>query len=350
MLEEAVRDIASLDAGLFEQAQARLDVLTKPPGSLGRLEEFAARLVAITGDLMPDVARKVIFTFAGDHGVAGAGVSAFPKEVTRQMVLNFLNGGAGINVLARHAGADVAVVNIGVDWDFGAVEGLLERNVVRGTKNMLEGPAMSREEALRCVEVGIELAREHGKKGYRMFGTGDMGIGNTTPSSAIAAVMTGKPVADVTGFGTGITEEMHARKIRVIEEAIGVNRPDPEDALDVLAKVGGAEIGGIAGVCIGGAAERVPVVVDGFIATAGALVACGLAPGVREYLFAAHRSVEKGQRAMLEKMGLRPIVDLDMRLGEGTGAALGMMLVEAGLKIYREMATFGEAGVSAKEG
>jgi nicotinate-nucleotide--dimethylbenzimidazole phosphoribosyltransferase len=349
MLEEAVRDIASLDGRLFQQAQARLDVLTKPPGSLGRLEEFAARLVAIAEDPMPDVAKKVIFTFAGDHGVASAGVSAFPKEVTRQMVLNFLRGGAGINVLARHAGADVAVVDIGVDCDFEAVEGLVAKKVVRGTKNMLEGPAMSREEALRCVEVGVELAREYRKKGYRMFGTGDMGIGNTTPSSAIASVMTGTPVADVTGFGTGITEQTHAHKIRVIEDSIGANGPDPEDALDVLAKVGGAEIGGIAGVCIGGAAERVPVVVDGFISTAGAMVACGIAPGVREYLFAAHRSVERGQQAMLEKMGLRPIVDLDMRLGEGTGAALGMMLVEAGLKIYREMATFGEAGVSEKE-
>jgi nicotinate-nucleotide--dimethylbenzimidazole phosphoribosyltransferase len=346
MLEETVKKITPVKEEFERKAQERLDMLTKPRGSLGRLEEFARRLVAITEDAMPTLEKKAIFTFAGDHGVADAGVSAFPREVTRQMVFNFLRGGAGINVLARHAGAEVAVVDIGVDHDFGSPEGLIERKVLRGTKNMLEGPAMSREEAIKCVEAGIALAVEYGKRGYKMLGTGEMGIANTTPSSAIASVMTGRPVSEVTGRGTGIDDERFKNKVKVIERAIELNRPDPTDALDVLAKVGGAEIGGIAGLCLGAAASRLPVVVDGFISTAGALIAHALEPRAAEYMFAAHRSVETGHAAMLEKMGLRPMLDLDMRLGEGTGAALGMSLIEAGLKIYKEMATFADAGVS----
>jgi nicotinate-nucleotide--dimethylbenzimidazole phosphoribosyltransferase len=265
------------------------------------------------------------------------------------MVLNFIRGGAGINVLARQAGADVAVVDIGVDYDFEDVPGLIKRKVVRGTKNMLNGPAMARQEALKCIEVGVGLADEYAGKGYGVFGTGEMGIGNTTPSSAIAAVLTGRPVGEVTGRGTGIDDAALLRKAEVIERAIEANRPDPADPLGVLAKVGGAEIAGIAGLCIGGALNRVPVVVDGFISTAGALVAVGLVPAVKGYLFAAHCSAERGHRAMLEHMGLRPILDFDMRLGEGTGAALAMLVVEAGLRIYREMATFGEAGVSGEK-
>ncbi|MCK4911223.1 MAG: nicotinate-nucleotide--dimethylbenzimidazole phosphoribosyltransferase [Thermodesulfovibrionales bacterium] len=348
MIKDAIAKIESLDNGLFEKAQARLDILTKPQGSLGRLEEFAARLVAITGETMPDMGKKVIFTFAGDHGVTKAGVSAFPSEVTPQMVLNFLAGGAGINVLARHAGADVAVVDIGVNYDFGQAGGLIHKKVVKGTANMLEGPAMTRQEAEACIEVGIELVREYKKKGYGIVGTGDMGIGNTTPSSAIAAVITGETVANVTGYGTGITDEAFKNKISVIEQVIKKNSPDAADGLDVLAKVGGAEIAGIAGVCIGAASEGMPVVVDGMISTAGALIAYTIEPKCAEYMFAAHKSVEIGQSAMLAKMGLEPIVDLGMRLGEGTGAALGMTLIEAGLKIYKEMATFESAGVTDK--
>jgi nicotinate-nucleotide--dimethylbenzimidazole phosphoribosyltransferase len=349
MLDETLKGIRPVNDELFEKAQARLDSLTKPPGSLGRLEEFARRLVAISGNTMPVLDRKVIFTLAGDHGVSGSGVSAYPKEVTPQMVFNFLRGGAGINVLARQAGADVAVVDVGVDYDFGDAGGLISRKVVSGTRNMLHGPAMSRQEALKCIEVGIGLAGEYAAKGYRMFGTGDMGIGNTTPSSAIAAVITGRPAGEVTGRGTGISDEGLKRKIEVIEQAIDENKPDPADPLDVLSKVGGAEIAGIAGICLGGAANGIPVVVDGFISTAGALVAYELEPSVADYLFAAHRSVEVGHTAMLDRMGLEPILDLGLRLGEGTGAALAMMLIEAGLRIYREMATFGEAGVSEKE-
>ncbi len=351
---ETIGIIKPVAAEFADAAQRRLDNLTKPPGSLGRLEEIARRLAAITEKTMPSLDGKVIFTFAGDHGVSEEGVSAYPKEVTRQMVLNFMNGGAAINVLARHAGADVVVVDIGVDFDFGTLSGephaapLLIEKVVYGTKNMRKGPAMSRQEAERCIETGIRLAEEYAGKGYKIMGTGEMGIANTTPSSAIAAVLTGRTVSDLTGTGTGIDRESLKKKIMVIEDSIAVNRPDPKDPIDVLSKVGGAEIGGIAGLIIGAAAMRIPVVIDGFISTAGALIAYSLEPNARDYMFAAHNSVEKGHKAMLEKIGLKPILDLDMRLGEGTGAALAMLVIEAGLKIYKEMATFGEAGVSDK--
>jgi len=348
-IEERLSSIKPVRRELYSAAQRRLDNLTKPPGSLGRLEEFARRLVAIYETEMPEIPRKVVFTFAGDHGVAEEGVSAYPPEVTRQMVFNFLNGGAGINVLARHAGAEVVVVDIGVDFDFQDCGGLVRKKVVYGTKNMAKGPAMTRAEALRCIEVGIELAGEYADRGFRAFATGEMGIANTTPSSAIAAVLTGRSVAEVTGRGTGIGDETLKKKVEVIEKAVSLNRPDPKDPVDVLSKIGGAEIGGIAGLCIGAAERGIPVVVDGFISTAGALIAWALTPVVADYLFAAHNSQEIGHRAMLEHMGLRPILDLDLRLGEGTGAALAMTLLDAGLKIYMEMATFQEAGVTGEK-
>lgn len=347
-LEEILGRIKHVDQGLVEKAQARLDTLTKPKDSLGRLEEFARRMVAITGDMRPKMDRKIIFTFAGDHGVADEGVSAFPREVTRQMVLNFLNGGAGINVLARHAGAEVVVVDIGVDYDFPEdAKGLVRSKVLRGTGNIRRGPAMTRDEAVRCLETGINIATEYARPGT-IFGTGEMGIANTTPSSALIAAFSGAMVEDVTGKGTGIDDHALTNKIEVIKDALRLNRPDPKDPIDVLAKVGGAEIAGIAGLILGAAAMKVPVVVDGFISTAGALVAYELKPEVRDYMFAAHKSVEKGHRVMLERMNLRPFVDLDLRLGEGTGAALAISLVEAGVRIYNEMATFGDAGVSEK--
>ncbi len=347
-IDSTIAAIRPVNADWFVTAQAHLDKLTKPPGSLGRLEEFARRIVAITENMSPVLDKKVVFTFAGDHGVVDEGVSAYPREVTSQMVFNFLRGGAGINVLARHARAEVVVIDIGVDYDFGGLEGLTSMKVVKGTKNFMLGPAMTRNEAVRCIETGIELAQGYAKKGYKIFGTGDMGIGNTTPSSAIVSVITGKPVAEVTGKGTGISDESLARKIKVIEEGIRINQPDPKDAVDVLAKVGGAEIGGIAGLILGAAAHRIPVVVDGFISTAGALIAYGLCPTVSDYLFAAHNSVEQGHRVMLEAMRLGPILDLNLRLGEGTGAALAMTLIDAGIKIYKEMATFGDSGVSGE--
>ncbi len=339
--------IDPIDTTLETIAQERLDNLTKPPGSLGRLEEFARRLVAITGNKMPPLfEKKAIFTFAGDHGITDESVALYPKEVTVQMVYNISRGGAAISVLSRHAGADEIVVDIGVDFDFSADKGVLSRKVVTGTKNMRKGPAMTRDEAERCIETGIELALEYRKRGYTMFGTGEMGIGNTTPSSAIAAVLTGQPVSMVTGRGTGITDETLQHKIKVIEDAIALNHPDPGDGIDILAKVGGTEIGGIAGLILGAASQRVPVVVDGFISTAGALIAHAIEPAAGGYMFSAHNSVEIGHKVVLNHLGLKPILDLDMRLGEGTGAALAMLIIEGGLKIYREMATFDEAGVT----
>ncbi len=356
-LNSVCSSITSTNGKFAEEAQRRLDSLTKPQGSLGRLEDFARQLVAISKNPMPGLDKKVIFTFAGDHGVAEEGVSAFPKEVTPQMVLNFINGGAGINVLARHAGAEVVVVDIGVDHDFGGNPlfkkegegGFISRKIVSGTKNMRKGPAMSREAAEECVHVGIELANDYVKREYKIFGTGEMGIANTTPSSAITAVLTGKPVEEITGRGTGINNETWKNKVQVIKDAIAVNNPNPSDPIDVLAKVGGTEIGGITGLIIGAAATKIPVVVDGFISTAGALIAYLIEPKTKDYMFAAHMSQEIGHQALLAKMGLMPILDLNMRLGEGTGTALAMFVIEAGLKIYKEMATFAEAAVANRD-
>ncbi|HEX9079025.1 MAG TPA: nicotinate-nucleotide--dimethylbenzimidazole phosphoribosyltransferase [Desulfuromonadaceae bacterium] len=349
LLTETLAAIEPVDSALLEKAQAKLDRKTKPLGSLGRLEEFARRFAAIAGCLEPDTRKKVIYTFAGDHGVTEEGISAFPREVTPQMVFNFLKGGAGVNVLARHSGCEVRVVDVGVDFDFGELPGLIGRKVARGTCNFARGPAMTREEALAALAVGIGLAREARAEGAAMVGTGEMGIGNTTPSSAIIAAISGKTVAEVTHRGTGISEEALATKVRVIEQGLAVNRPDPGDPLDVLAKVGGLEIAAIAGLVLGCAANRIPVVIDGFISTAGALIACELHPHARDYLFAAHRSVEIGHRFMLERIGAEPILDLKMRLGEGTGAALAMGLIEAGVKVLKEMATFDEAGVAEQQ-
>ncbi|BDV44411.1 nicotinate-nucleotide--dimethylbenzimidazole phosphoribosyltransferase [Geotalea uraniireducens] len=349
LLNETLSKIQPLDPDLLAKAQQKLDNKTKPLGALGRLEEFARRYAAISNSLEPSTWKKVIFTFAADHGVVAEGVSAFPKEVTVQMVYNFLQGGAGVNVLANHVRAEVLVVDVGVDHDFGDTPGLIAKKVARGTRNFAKGPAMTREEAVAALEVGIELANGCRADGVAMVGTGEMGIGNTTPSAAIIAALSGRPVAEVTHRGTGINDQSLANKIRVIEEGLAVNRPDPHDPLDVLAKVGGLEIAGIAGLILGCAANRIPVVVDGFISTAGALIAAEFNPLVKEYLFAAHQSVEIGHRFMLDRLGAAPILDLQLRLGEGTGAALAMGLIEAGVKILKEMATFEEAGVAEGE-
>jgi nicotinate-nucleotide--dimethylbenzimidazole phosphoribosyltransferase len=347
-LDATLALIRPVDADKMAAIQAGIDRQAKPQGSLGRLEEFACRFAAVTG--RNAVAKKVVFTFAGDHGVTEEGVSAFPREVTPQMVLNFIEGGAAINALARHAGAEVVVVDMGVDYEFKPMHGLLNKKVGRGTANLAMGSAMTRQEAICCLETGIELAVSCRDAGIDLVGTGDMGIGNTTPSSAIAAVFTGLPVARVTHRGTGIDDAALANKIRVIEQGLRVNAPDARDPVDVLAKVGGYEIGGIAGLIIGCAAIGIPVVVDGFISTAGAMIASELHPHVRDYLFAAHRSAEIGHVHMLERLRLRPMLDLDMRLGEGTGAALAMGLIEAGLRALREVKTFDEAGVAKENG
>ena len=348
-IEEVAGRIQPPDLSLWDKAQARLDRLTKPPGSLGRLEELAARYVMLTGDVKPDPPRAAVFTFAADHGIAKHGVSAYPQEVTAQMVLNFLRGGAGVNVLARHASAEVRVVDIGVASEVPPLPGLIHRKIAAGTKNFLREPAMTQEQARRAVETGIALAMEAAREGIGILGTGDMGIGNTTPSAAITAVLTGEPVTLVTGRGTGIDEVTMRHKIAVIEEALARHRPDRNDALDVLAKVGGFEIAGIAGLILGGAAARLPIMLDGFISGAAALIAVGLAPGCRDYLIASHRSVECGHEAALARLQLTPLLDLQLRLGEGTGACLGIGLLQAAINIYVQMATFDEAGVSGAE-
>ncbi|MEP6891737.1 MAG: nicotinate-nucleotide--dimethylbenzimidazole phosphoribosyltransferase, partial [Nitrospirota bacterium] len=345
---ETIDRIQPTDVRLLAQAQARLDRLTKPIGSLGRLEELAAHYVMITGEMNPKVPRGAVYTFAADHGVTVEGVSAYPSAVTPQMVLNFLRGGAGVNVLARHVGIEVRVVDIGVAFDFESAPGLIQRKVMPGTKNLMVESAMSLAQVEQALHVGIELATEAAHEGIGLIGTGEMGIGNTTASSAIAAVMTGRSVAEVTGRGTGIDDAGHARKIDVIQHALALHRLDSTQAMEVLAKVGGLEIGGLAGLMLGAAAARIPVLLDGFIAGAAALIAVGLQPRCKDYLIASHQSVERGHRAILDHLGLKPLLDLDLRLGEGTGACLGMSLVFAAIKILTEMATFDEAGVSER--
>ncbi|MEI6845466.1 MAG: nicotinate-nucleotide--dimethylbenzimidazole phosphoribosyltransferase, partial [Candidatus Firestonebacteria bacterium] len=317
--------IEETDKGLLGETQRRLDGLTKPVGSLGILEEIAKTVVTITGKKNPVFKNKIIVTMAGDHGITREGVSAFPMEVTPQMVLNFVNGGAAINVLARHVGAKVVIVDMGVNYDFKGAAGMLHKKIGNGTKSFTKGPAMSREEAIKSIEAGFETVMA--EKEIDLIGTGDMGIGNTTPSAAITSIYTGKTVASVTGRGTGIDDQGLKNKIALIEQGITFNRPNAADALDVLSKVGGFEIGGLAGVILGGAMRKVPVVIDGFISTAAALIAVNLEPKAADYLIASHQSVENGHKYALATLKLKPILNLDLRLGEGTGAALSMSII-----------------------
>ena len=347
-INETISMIQPLDDDAMRAARARQDQLTKPQGALGRLEALSIQIAGITRNARPRFKQPAIITMAGDHGVARQGVSAYPSEVTPQMVLNFLRGGAAINVLARHVGARVVVVDMGVASDLPAHPELVDCKIAKGTRDFSIGPAMTRDEARRAVEAGIAVVTQEIERGADIIGTGDMGIGNTTPSSAIVAAITRRSVKEVTGRGTGVDDAGLARKIATIERALALNQPNPNDALDVLGDVGGFEIGGLAGVMIGAAARRVPVVIDGFISGAAALIAYGLAPSVQPYLIAAHRSVEIGHRAMLDHLRLDPLLDLDLRLGEGTGAALGISICLAACKILDEMATFGEAGVAEK--
>ncbi len=348
MLEQTVQAISPLDEEAMTAAQTRQAQLTKPAGSLGRLEELSIQIAGITGQINPSLARRAVIVTAGDHGITAEGVSAFPSEVTPQMVLNFLNGGAAINVLAGQAGARVVVLDAGVASDLPTHVDLITAKVAYGTANFAQGPAMTRDQAVQAIEAGIAaLNREH-ERGLEMVGTGDMGIGNTTPSSAICAVLTSAGIDQVTGRGTGIDETTRRHKVKVIEQGLAVNQPDRSDPIDVLAKVGGFEIGAIAGVILGAAAHRIPVLVDGFISTAGALIAAGLAPLSKDYMIAAHRSVEPGHRIMQDHLGLTPIFHLDLRLGEGTGAALAMPVVASAVASLNQMATFAEASVSGK--
>ncbi len=349
LLDETMAEILPVDHGCEDEIRAHLDNLTKPPGSLGHLEELAVRYCLATGTHKPHMGKKIIFTFAGDHGVVAEGVSAYPKAVTPQMVRNILAGGAAVNVLARHAGAEVRLVDIGVDDPLEDAQGLLAKKVRAGTANIAKGPAMTMEEARRAVEVGIGLAQEAAAGGATLIGTGEMGIGNTTPSSAIFAALLPCAVEKITGRGTGIDDHTLAHKVKVIERAIEVNRERCSDPLSALAAIGGLEIAGICGLTLGAVSRRVPVVVDGFISSAGALVACRMCPHVEEYLFFSHLSAEAGHAVFFERFNARPVLDLGIRLGEGTGAALAISLIEAAVKIYDEMATFDSAGVSKKD-
>lgn len=322
-----------------------------PPWALGQLMDLAEDLAGMTRSMSPPAVRRVVVTMAGDHGVTAEGVSKYPQEVTAQMVRNFVSGGAGINALARVVGAQVVVVDMGVAGelqDLAQSGKIISKRIGPGTRNIAQGPAMSREEAVRCVEAGIEIALDLGRSND-VFGTGDMGIGNTTPSSAIVAAITARPAAQVTGRGAGINEEQLAHKTDVVQKALDANKPDPADGLGVLAKVGGFEIGGIAGVILGAASLRKPVLVDGFISTAGALIAHSLVPASADYMIAAHNSMEQGHKVMLAHLRKRPLLDLDFRLGEGTGAALAMSLVDAAVRVLTEVRTFEEASVSEAE-
>ena len=328
------------------RARNRLDSLTKPAGSLGRLEDLAACYVGMTGNVSPPPLDPVVFTLAADHGVTAEGVSAYPQSVTAQMVKNFIRDGAAVNVLARHAAASLCVVDVGVAEDLGAHVGLLHHKIAHGTKNFLYEPAMSHEQAITSLHVGMNLAQAACADGKNLLAVGEMGIGNTTASAALASVLTGYDVERVTGRGTGVDGQRLRRKISVIQRALALHRPSSDDVVDTLAKVGGFEIGGMAGLMLGAASRRVPVVLDGFISGVSALIAVALAPRCREYLLASHLSEESGHRIVLDHLKLEPLLDLRMRLGEGTGACLAITLVQAALNLYGQMATFEEAAIA----
>ncbi|HET6150427.1 MAG TPA: nicotinate-nucleotide--dimethylbenzimidazole phosphoribosyltransferase [Polyangia bacterium] len=350
LLEETCARIREPDAELAAETQRRLDAKTKPPGSLGRLEELACRFAAIRGDASAAAPRKALVVMGADHGVAEELVSAYPQEVTAQMLLNFARGGAAINVLARQAGARVVVVDMGVKGALPPMPEIRSERVAAGTQNFTRGPAMTRAQAMQALEAGIRIAGELAAAGITLLGIGDMGIGNTTASSALAAAFTGAPAEEVAGRGTGVDDAGLRRKIEVVRRALALHHPDPGDGVGTLAQLGGFEIAGLAGVVLGAGAARVPVVIDGFICSAAALAASRIAPAAAASLIASHRSVEAGHRAVLKAIGQHPLLDLDLRLGEGTGAVLAMNLVDAALAIVREMATFASAGVSDRAG
>jgi nicotinate-nucleotide--dimethylbenzimidazole phosphoribosyltransferase len=348
VIHTCLEEIQPVAENKLVQAQKRLDSLTKPQGSLGRLEELGRRYAAIKGLDSPQVRSKAVYVFAADHGVADQGVSAFPAEVTPQMVLNFLNGGAAINVLANHFDAQVFVVDMGVNYDFGDLPRLLNKKIAKGTGDLSLGPSMTRPQVEEAVTVGMDLARKAAGRGVDILGTGDMGIANTTASTAIIAALTQQPVKQITGRGTGINSETLQKKISIVEKALRINKPDSKNPLDVLAKVGGFEIAGIAGFILGSAAVRTPVVIDGVISGAGALIAYRLNPAAGDYMFMSHRSREPAHDVLFDEIKQEALFDFGMRLGEGTGAVIGMNLLEAGVKIFSEMATFENAGVSNK--
>lgn len=345
LLEKTLNDIGPLDREAMKAARRRVDSLIKPPGSLGKLEELAVRLAGIQGREQPDCSSKSVILMAGDHGVVAEGVSAAPQEITYQMLSAFTGGVAGISVMSRLAGARLVVVDVGVARQVD-IPGVLNYKVRKGTGNIAAGPAMSREEAVQALEAGIKVAVDEINMGAQLLAVGDMGIGNTTPSSAILAVLGGIPASQATGRGTMVNDQTLNKKVWAVEQAINTNRPDPADGIDVVAKVGGLEIAGLAGVMLGAASMRTPVLIDGFITTAAAMVACAIKKEAGDYLIASHLSGEQGHGLMLKYLNLRPMIDLEMRLGEGTGAVLAMVIVEAACRILGEMASFRQAAVS----
>ncbi|MBN2534097.1 MAG: nicotinate-nucleotide--dimethylbenzimidazole phosphoribosyltransferase [Spirochaetales bacterium] len=344
-----INSIQGLSKESMEKARSRQNQLTKPAGSLGILEDLSVKIAGITGKHRPRLDHKAVFIFAGDHGVVKEGVSAYPAEVTAQMVYNFLNKGAAINVLSRHIGARVIVVDAGVATNLTVHNDLVIRKIGYGTNNITNDCAMTEEQADESLILGIEMIEQECKKGLDIAALGEMGIGNTTPSAAIASVMTGLPVEKVTGKGTGINDNQRDHKISIIKKAIDFHKPYLSDGLAILMRLGGFEIGAIAGAVLGAAAHHIPVVIDGFISTAGALIAHSICPGVSPYIIASHVSAETGHAAMLSQLNAAPLFDLHMRLGEGTGAALAMNIADAACKLLDQMATFEEAGVSDKE-
>jgi nicotinate-nucleotide--dimethylbenzimidazole phosphoribosyltransferase len=349
-LDDIIAAIAPLDAAAAAAARERQETLTKPSGSLGRLEDISVQLAGIAGQCPPPMPEPAaVAVFAADHGVHAQGVSPWPQEVTAQMVANFLASGAAVNAIAAQAGAEVCVVDVGVAADLPDAPGLLSRKIRHGTADMTAGPAMSRDEARRAVETGIDVARDLVAAGHRCLITGDMGIANTTASAALIAVFTGADAEQVTGRGTGIDDPTWARKVDVVRCALARHDCDPADSLGVLAAVGGLEHAALAGFILGGAAQRVPVVLDGVIACAAALAARAFAPDVAGRLIAGHLSTEPGARRALEALGLRPLLDLGLRLGEGSGAVLALPVVAAAARVLRDMATFDSAGVSGEK-
>lgn len=348
-LDEVVASIRPADSQAKQAAMQRQQRLTKPPGSLGRLEDVSIQLAGIFGTERPIVRNTTLIVAAADHGVVAQSVTGYPQAVTAQMVMNFLAGGAAISVMARARGVELVIVDAGIATPLPAHPDLRVVAPGRGTKNMTRGPAMRRAQAEACLETGIELAGSAAERGAQVIATGDMGIGNTTAASAITAALTGASPCETTGRGTGRTDRELEHKIACVERALDVNRPDPDCGLNVLTKVGGFEIGVLAGVVLGGALARRAVVLDGYVSGAAGLIAASLSPTVLDYAIAGHQSAEPGHRIALRHMGLRPLLDLDMRLGEGTGALLATGLVEIAAACLSEMATFDEAGVSDRE-
>jgi len=329
-----------------EKAVIRHNELTKPPGSLGKLEDLSIQIAGMTDQGHPQIHQKAVFVFAADHGVAEEGVSAYPVEVTAQMVANIVNGKAAVSVLAKQVDARVVVIDVGVAQDINHSFGVLQRKVAFGSRNIRLGPAMNLEQAEQVITCGMQVLNDQAESGLDLVALGEIGIGNTTPAAAITSVITGLPVESVTGRGTGLDDLGLLRKIEVIKESIRVNQPDPNNALDVLVKVGGLDIAGLVGVIIAAAARRLPVVLDGFITGAAALIAVKLQPELKPYLIASHLSAEVGHRAVCKWLGLEPLLDLKLRLGEGSGALLAVPIIESAVHVLNEMATFKEAGVS----